>query len=188
MYEYEVSRDMLIYTPTIKENVDSIDVSFTLNADNAELQGLTIVFPDEISNYSISINTKPIKLSKARMEILAERFISKYIKPNNSIQSVGTFSIPVMIDYSCIVYGFPQSLRENRFLVFNIFCDGYLKVSYSNSVLINRCGFPLKQHNFYTGPFSSSLEDKIRKQDWEDVQKLLSKQLEPILSNIKIFE
>lgn len=86
VYEYEVSRDMLIYTPTIKENVDSIDVSFTLNADNAELQGLTIVFPDEISNYSISINTKPIKLSKARMEILAERFISKNIKPNNSIQ------------------------------------------------------------------------------------------------------
>lgn len=101
---------MLIYTPAIKEFVDSVDIFFTLNADNAELQGLTIVFPHEITNNSISINTKPIKLSKVSMELLAEQIVSKYIKPKDSIESFGIFSIPVMIDYSSVVYGFLQSL------------------------------------------------------------------------------
>ena len=185
VYEYEISRDMLIYTPSIREYVDSTDISFTLNTDNAELQSLTIVFPNEITTYSILINTKPIKLSKARMEVLVEQIINKYIEPKDSIMSVGTFSIPVMIDYSTIVYGFPQFLRENRLLIFNVFCDDYLKVSYSNSYLIDRCEFPLKQHYFYTGPFSDPLEDKIRKQDEDDVQELLKEQLIQSLQNFE---
>lgn len=187
-YEYEKSRDMLIYTPSIKESVDSLDISFTLNADNAELQGMTIIFPCDITNNPVSINTKPIRLSKISMEILAEQIVSKYIKPTDSIESVGVFSIPVMIDYSSIVYGFPQSLRENRLLMFNIFCDDYLKVTYSNSYLINKCTFPLKQHYFYTGPFASSLEGRVRKQDEEDVQELLKEQLEQSLLTLKCSE
>ena len=120
------------------------------------------------------------------MEILVEQFISKYIQPKKSIESVGTISIPVMIDYSSIVYGFSQSLRENRLLIFNVFCDDYMKVTYSNSYLIDRCRFPLKQHYFYTGPFSIPLEGKIRKQDMEDVQEFLKEQLEQCLQSLKI--
>ena len=179
---------MLIYTPAIKESVDSLDISFTLNADNAELQGLNIVFPYEITNNSVSINTKPIKLSKVSMEILAEQIVSKYINPKDSIESFGIFSIPVMIDYSSVVYGFPQSLRENRLLMFNVFCDDFIKVTYSNSYLINRCTFPLKQHYFYTGLFASSLEGKALKQDEEDVQELLKEQLEQSLLTLKCAE
>lgn len=188
VYEYEKNRDMLIYTPAIKEIVDSVDIFFTLNANNAELQGITIVFPYEIINNSVSINTKPIKLSKVSMEILAEQIVSKYINPKDSIESFGIFSIPVMIDYSSVVYGFPQSLRENRLLMFNVFCDDFIKVTYSNSYLINRCTFPLKQHYFYTGLFASSLEDKVRKQDEEDVQELLKEQLEQSLLTLKCSE
>ena len=41
-YEYEQSRDQLIYTPAIKEVTDSADILFMLNSENSELQGINI--------------------------------------------------------------------------------------------------------------------------------------------------
>ena len=38
-----------------EEFVDSVDIFFTLNADNAELQGMTIIFPCDITNNPVSI-------------------------------------------------------------------------------------------------------------------------------------
>ena len=111
-----------------------------------------------------------------------------YNKRVHHFDTPSIFSIPVMIDYSSVVYGFPQSLRENRLLMFNVFCGDLLKVTYSNSYLINRCTFPLKQHYFYTGLFASSLEGKVRKQDEEDVQELLKEQLEQSLLTLKCAE
>ena len=135
VYEYEQNRDQLIYTPAIKEVTDSADILFMLNSENSELQGINITFPSSIRETSISINTKPIRLSKIAVEILAEKIVSSFIVPKDSIVSIGNFFIPVMIDYSAIVYGFPQTLRENRLLIFDMYCGDYLRITYSNSYL-----------------------------------------------------
>ena len=89
-----------------------------------------------------------------------------------------------MIDYSAIVYGFPQTLRENRYLIFDVYCGDHLKIDYSNSFLINKCGFPLKSHRFYIGPLASSLEGKIIERDREDVLMLLAEQLSESIKNL----
>jgi hypothetical protein len=56
-------------------------------------------------------------------------------------------------------------------------------VKYSNSVLIDRCGKPLKSHYFYKGPFSAPLEEKIANHDKNDVQELLNNQFEILMQN-----
>lgn len=182
--DYERSRDMLIYTPALKENIDSTDIEFTLNVENAELQGINITFPNNIRETPIVINTKPVKLSKISVEVLAEEVVRNFIMPKDLFVSVSTFSIPVMIDYSAIVYGFPQTLRENRYLIFDVYCDDYLKIDYSNSFLISKCGFPLKSYRFYTAPFASSLEDRIKARDREDVLMLLKEQLNESITTL----
>lgn len=40
-------------------------------------------------------------------------------------------------------------------------------------------------HTFYTGIFSSSLDEKIKNQDQKDVQELLRSQLEKITKNFE---
>ena len=180
-YEYGISKDMMIYTPAIKENVDSLNISFALNNENSELQGVNITFPNEVSG-----NTKPIEISRGYLEMLAKNHLNKFVEARDSTIIVGTFAIPVMIDYAAIVYGFPQQLRENRLLVFNLHLyDDVRNVTFSNSFLNGRCGYPLKNHTFYTGIFSSSLDEKIKNQDQKDVQELLKSQLEEITRNFE---
>lgn len=185
-YEYGISKDVMIHTPAIKENVDSLNISFALNNEHSELQEVNITFPNDISDYPLLINTKPIEISKSYLEMLAKNYLNKFVVVKDSIAIVGTFSIPVMIDYSAVVYGFPQQLRENRLLVFNLyFYNNVRNVTFSNSFLSRRSRYPLKSHTFYTGIFSSCLEDKIRKKDQKDVQELLKIQLEEIVKDFK---
>lgn len=186
VFEYEKNRDSFYNTPALKEIVDSTDISFTLNTDESELQYIEIAFPNRITEETILIKTKPISIGKIALEIYAQKILDKLITPKDSAVIVGTFSIPVMIDYSVVVHGFPYSLRENRFLIYNLYCDNYVEVKYSNSVLINRCGKPLKSHYFYTGPFSSPLEEKVERYDKNDVQELLNNQFEVLMRNNNI--
>ena len=186
VFEYEKNRDSFYNTPALKEIVDSTDISFTLNKDESELQYIEITFPNRITEETILINTKPISIGKIALEIYAQKILDKLITPKDSAVIVGTFSIPVMIDYSVVVHGFPYSLRENRFLIYNLYCDNYVEVNYSNSVLINRCGKPLKTHYFYNGPFSSPLEEKVERYDKNDVQELLNNQFEVLMRNNNI--
>lgn len=186
VFEYEKNRDSFYNTPALKEIVDSTDISFTLNTDESELQYIEIVFPDRITEETILINTKPILIGKIALEMYAQKILEKLVTPKDSAVIVGTFSIPVMIDYSVIVHGFPYNLRENRFFIYNLYCDNYVEVKYSNSVLINRCGKPLRSHYFYKGPFSSPLEERIEKHDKKDVQELLNIQLETLIKNMNL--
>lgn len=183
VFKYEKNRDSFYNTPALKEIVDSTDVSFTLNTDESELQYIEIVFPSRITEETILINTKPISIGKIALEMYAQKILDKLITPKDSAVIVGEFSIPVMIDYSVIVHGFPYNLRENRFFIYKLYCDNYVEVKYSNSVLINRCGKPLKSHYFYKGPFSAPLEEKIEKYDKNDVQELLNNQFEILMQN-----
>lgn len=169
-----------------QEKIDSLELSFNLNNDNSELQGICITLPNSIQEKPIFVNTKPINLSKHYLEQLAKNYLYEFVEAKDSVVIVGTFAIPIIIDYSAIVYGFPQTLRENRLLVFNLhFCDNILDLSFSNTYLISRCGYPLKNHTFYTGVFSSPLEGKIKKQDQIDIQELLKGQLDEITHNFK---
>ena len=186
VFEYEKNRDSFYNTPALKEIVDSTDISFTLNTDESELQYIEIAFPNRITEETLLINTKPISIGKIALEIYAQKILYKLITPKDSAVIVGTFYIPVMIDYSVVVHGFPYSLRENRFLIYNLYCDNYVEVKYSNSVLINRCGKPLKSHCFYKGPFSAPLEEKIANHDKNDVQELLNNQFEILMQNNNI--
>ena len=185
-FEYEKEVNMFKNTPAIKEEiVDSNTISFTLNSENTELQSVTIAFPSEISDNPISINTKPIQLSKTALETRVQTIINDLIIPKDSCVYFGHFSIPIMIDYSAIVYGFPQSFRENRLLIFNVYCDKWVDVTYSNSYLIGRYSFPIKTHYIYTGLFAPSLKNRIVEQDNNDVQELLREQLNYILQNFR---
>ena len=186
VFEYEKNRDSFYNTPALKEIVDSTDISFTLNTDESELQYIEIAFPNRITEETLLINTKPISIGKIALEIYAQKILDKLITPKDSAVIVGTFYIPVMIDYSVVVHGFPYSLRENRFLIYNLYCDNYVEVKYSNSVLINRCGKPLKSHYFYKGPFSAPLKEKIANHDKNDVQELLNNQFEILMQNNNI--
>lgn len=144
-FEYGISKDMIIHTPAIKEKIDSLELSFNLNNDNSELQGICITLPNSIQEKPIFVNTKPINLSKHYLEQLAKNYLYEFVEAKDSVVIVGTFAIPIIIDYSAIAYGFPQTLRENRLLVFNLhFCDNILDLSFSNTYLISRCGYPLK--------------------------------------------
>jgi hypothetical protein len=183
-FEYEKDRDMIINTPAIKEDINDDQILFLLNGENAELQSMNIIFPAEIEDEIFHLNTKPIKLSKKALEIRAQGLAEKLFIPQDSIVTMGTLSIPVVIDYSAIVFGLPQSLRENRLFIFNIHCNEYVNVSYSNSYLINRCSFPLKSHYFYTGLFSKPLNESIVRQDQEDIQLLLKEQLNEVINSI----
>jgi hypothetical protein len=180
-YDYGVNKDMMIYTPAIKENVDSLNILFFLNNENSELQGISITFPNDITDSPLLLNSKPVELSTFYLETMARNYLSKFVKVRDSTELFGTFAIPVMMDYSAIVYGFPQQLRENRLLVFNFnLYDDITNVTFTNSFLKGRCGYPLKMHYFYTGPFSSPLRSKIKSQDQKDVQELLMNQLEEL--------
>ena len=182
--EYEKYRDAVMNTPAIKECIDSSDVLFSLIGENSELQCMNIIFPSEIENEILNLNTKPIKLSKKALEIRAQGLAEKLFIPKDSIVTMGTLSIPVVIDYSAIVFGLPQSLRENRLFIFNIHCNEYVNVSYSNSYLINRCSFPLKSRYFYTGLFSKPLNESVVRRDQEDIQSLLKEQLNEVINSI----
>lgn len=185
-FDYEMNKDMMMHTPAIEENIDSLELSFSLNNDHSEIQSMRITFPCSILEEPILVNTKPIKVNKHYLELLAENYLYKFLETKDSIVVLGTFAIPIIIDYSAIVYGFPQSLRENRLFIFNLYShNNIIKLSFSNTYLINRCGYPLKTHTFYTGPFSSSLEDRIKIQDQKDIQELLSGQLNEIIKNLK---
>lgn len=186
IFEYEINRDSFYNTPALKEIVDSTEISYTLNTNESELQYLEITFPNKITEETILINTSPISIGKIALEMYAQEILDKLITPKDSAVIVGTFTIPVMIDYSVIVHGFPYNLRENRFFIYNIYCDNYVEVNYSNSVLINRCGKPLKSHYFYNGPFSSPLEEKVERYDKNDVQELLNNQFDVLMRNNNI--
>lgn len=184
--EYEINKDMMIHTPAIEENIDSLELSFSLNNDNSEIQSMRITFPCSILEEPILVNTKPIKVSKHYLEQLAENYLCKFLETKDSVVTLGTFAIPIIIDYSAIVYGFPQSLRENRFFIFHFYSyDNAIKLGFSNTYLINIYGYPIKKHTFYTGPFSSPLEEKIKIQDQIDIQELLRGQLNEITKNLK---
>ncbi|WP_290451930.1 hypothetical protein [uncultured Muribaculum sp.] len=57
-FEYGISKDMIIHTPAIKEKIDSLELSFNLNNDNSELQGICITLPNSIQEKPIFVNTK----------------------------------------------------------------------------------------------------------------------------------
>jgi hypothetical protein len=182
--DYEISKDSVINTPAIKEIIDSTKITYKLN-NTSELQNLNIIFPKSISDENININTKPLELYKNPIESLAKIYLRNKLSLKDSTAIVGTFSIPVMMRYSVIVYGQPHILRENRLLVFKIhYYDDIESVEYSNSFLINRAGYPLLRHYYFTGPFAEPLDKKIQNQDLIDVQELLENQLKDIAENL----
>lgn len=177
--QYNINRNTMIDTPALKEVVDSTSIAFSLNGDNAILQGLCVYFPSEVEKSPYAINFKPFCIHKNYLERMVENYLYKFVKSQDSLIIVGTWALPVMIDYSAIVYGFPYELRENRTFVFTFVIDSDLiKVNFSNTCLVQRCSYPLKKHWFYYGPFSSSLVDKVNNQDKYDIQEMLQRQLE----------
>ena len=176
-YNYEVEKDSLINIPEIRQAVDSTKIYFSLN-NSAEMQNLTIVFPKTVTSEVIAIESEPIELNKIIIEKLAKKYIGKKLKIDDATEIEGTNSIPVMMNYSAIVYGQRYLLRENRLLMFHFhYHNTILDVRYVDSYEGNRCGYPLRQHYFFRIPFSKSLNNKVEKQDSTDVQEHLEKQL-----------
>lgn len=179
--EYEIDKDSYLNTPAITEIVDSTFIKFKLNNENSELQSILITFPNDVSTEKIKTAKKPVKISKFVLENLVKDYIDNKIKVKDSVAIVGQVSIPVVFDYSAIVFGFSENLRENRILIFDInYYNNVKEIAFSNSFLIDRLGYPTKRHYFYTGPFSKPLEEKLQIQDSIDIQEMLKIQLKNI--------
>ncbi len=184
--EYESNRDSFQNTPALTESIDSSFISFGLNSDS-ELQFLNIVFPKKLNQTEIVINTKPIRIPKRLLNDISESYLQEKIKQKDSMVYIGTFSIPVMINYSAIVFGQPNRLRENRFLIFTFHSENStIKAEFKNSFLISRFGYPIKGHYFWYNPFNDNLKIQIEIQDQKDISELLNSQFENIEENLQI--
>jgi len=184
--EYQSNKDSFQNTPAITETLDSTYVNFGLNNDS-ELQLLNIVFPSKLEENDILLNTKPIRIRKDVLHQIAEKYLQENLTKKDSVIYVGTFSIPVMINYSAIVFGQQSNLRENRLLVYD-FYNGYseFKADFKNSFLISRYGYPIKGHYFLYNPFNDNRAEIIEKQDQEDIDELLNSQFQNIIENLKV--
>lgn len=179
-YNYNLEKDSLINIPEIRQSVDSTKIYFSLN-NSAEMQNLKIVFPKTVTNEVVIIKSEPFELNKISIEKLAKKYIGRKLKIDDATEIEGTSSIPVMMNYSAIVYGEQYVLRENRLLMFHFhYHDTILDVRYVDSYEGNRCKYPLRQHYFFRIPFSESLDERIEKQDSIDVQENLEKQLKNV--------
>ncbi|MEJ8591616.1 hypothetical protein JSO54_10270 [Riemerella anatipestifer] len=179
--DYEIDKDSFLNTPAITEIVDSTIVRFKLNNENSELQSLLITFPNDVNIKSIKTAKKPVEISTTILENSVKSYVDNKIMVKDSFAIVGHVGIPVVFDYSAIVFGSAQNLRENRILIFDVhYYESVKKINFSNSFLITRLGYPIKKHYFYTGPFSKPLEEKLAIQDSIDLQELLRTQLKNI--------
>ena len=118
--DYEVEKDSFFNTPAISENIDSLDIIFGLNNTQCEIQAMRIIFPTELSKYNIEILTKPISINRQSLDFVAHKYLDDRLQKRDSIMSIGVFALPVIFEYSAIVFGVQQDLRENRNLLFHI--------------------------------------------------------------------
>ena len=185
--EYQKVSDSFFNTPAISEKIiDSTKIQFSLN-NQMELQLLNITFPTDLNQSDILLNTKPLELNIDLLENIAESYFYKLIISEENIIKIGDVAIPVMLDYSVVGFGVAQNLRENRLLVFQLFHDGNtLNVSFKNTLLNSRYGYPIKRQIHFYNPFCGiTREERIAKRDRLDVEELLNKQLRLIEENIK---
>lgn len=184
--QFDEAKDSMEKTPAISETTDSVAIYFKSNNPSSELQVLQIDFPDSFSQDILSATTKPLQLSRFRIETIARNFLKNNVKSSDSTLMVGQFRLPVMINYNAIVFGQPYDLRENRFLLFSFaFSNDYEKVEFDNSFLIQRCGYPIKSQFHWKLPWADVPQEKIVKQDHLDVESLLSIQFNEALKDIK---
>jgi hypothetical protein len=120
--QYQSNKDSFQNTPAITEKLDSTYVNFGLN-NESELQLINIIFPSKLEQNDLIVNTKPIRVRKDILHQIAEKYLQENITKKDSVIYVGTFSIPVMINYSAIVFGQQSRLRENRFLIYDFYPD-----------------------------------------------------------------
>lgn len=174
--DYQISKDSFDNTPALTEKTDSLTIDFGLTNDS-ELQLIKITFPSNL-HADINMITKPLRLHKWVIEDIANDYLTSHVTIKDSIMKAGTFSLPVMIDYSAIINGSSHDLRENRFLLFNFYqYEQEFTVKYSNSFLNSRFGFPIKAHYFWKIPFTELSQIRIYRQDSLDVKELLGNQL-----------
>jgi hypothetical protein len=170
-------RHLPINPPELFEDINSNKIIFH-STNDAKIKNISIVFPSSITNKTVSSKLFSLALNKTTIEALAKKHIIKNLKTEGAKEIQGTRSIPVMINYEAIVNGQKYSLRENKLLMFHYhYHDNKIDVNYSNSIISNRCYYPLKLNHFFIGPFSNSIEYKIKKQDSIDVQWFLEEQL-----------
>lgn len=157
-----------------------------MNNDDAELQSLSMTFPSLIDKDNIIISDRNINISKSLLENKVRSYMSNRIfNIKDSTYIVGKICIPVMFDYSAIVYGFPQNLREMRLLIFELLHhEDKMDLTYSHSFLVKRYGYPIKKQIYI---FSLASPTKVFEQDKKDVLQLLDNQLEVMESNNQFF-
>ncbi len=172
--EYQVSKDSFEYTPALREVKDTSDIVFSLN-NNAVLQSMKFTFPPKLQIEEYIDIIKPISINIEYLCSSLENYIRNNFSFENDKYYIGTVSVPVLIDYSAIVYGDAQDLREYRLLIFQLIkTEEDIICEYKNSFLMKRYGFPLKGHYFFKLPFSDIPIEKIVKQDRIDILELLN--------------
>ena len=182
----DISKDTLNYTKTIEAfkltpgllvECDTIDVKFDLT-NQAVLQGLRIVFPDKVTSNFLDLKTKPYNISQYILSSKVKDYIESKIQISDSIAVIGNINIPVIVNYSAMVNGSSQYLRENRVLIFDVHFEKNLsKITLNSSYLISKVGYPIKEVSYWYNPFGKSKEEKVLEQDNLDVKNLLDEQL-----------
>lgn len=185
-FEYEEEKNSLEITPALTESVDSVYINFGLNNEKSQLQALQINFPDRYNNKLIKVTTKPYKILRFQIENMAQRFLEKELEVNDTLIAFGEFALPVIIDYNAIVFGQSYDLRENRMLLFKFtLSEKIAEVSFTNSFLTYRCGFPIKRQFHWKLPWKELEKEKIIKQDKIDVEQTLNEQFLEVMKTVK---
>lgn len=184
--EFEEEKSSFEATPALTESLDSVYVHFSSNNENSELQFLQINFPDSFSDRLITLNTKPLKVNKFELELLAINYLKHKIAVNDSTSMAGQMALPVLMDYNVVVYRRSFNLRENRLLLYTfVLSNDYSKVTFTNSFLTKRFGFPIKKQFHWKIPFTDLEGDRIVAQDKIDVENLLNAQFYQLEESLK---
>lgn len=77
--EFEEEKSSFEARPALTESLDSVYVHFSSNNENSELQFLQINFPDSFSDRLITLNTRPLKVNKFELELLAMNYLKQKI-------------------------------------------------------------------------------------------------------------
>lgn len=186
VHNYNVQHDMLLDTPSLTEKVDSNQVVWKLNKDNTELQYMRIWLPSKLSELPIDVMTKPLTIQRHNLEPIVQEYVKSNIEGKDSSAIVGEIALPVVVDYSAIISGFPYTLRELRNLIFRYYVeDNTTSVNYCNSILIGKCTFPLIDHTSIINWIVPMAEERIQELDKNDIKELLDNELEKQSLEIK---
>jgi len=179
-------------SPTIKCKIDTStnEIIFRSVETNKIIQGGVLVFPASITKKIYTYNDEE-SIKKEDLEQAIKTYVENKLNliSKEGFATVIKLPIPIIHNYNVSTKGKVLDLRNLSWVMYSLSVDDKGKIrgwEIENIYVIQLMGIPIKTHVFFHNPFnSSSLWDKVTRQDSLDVREILEKQLELRLEDIK---